>query len=83
LGDSDISHKRSPFISLLAQQEFCVIDQIAALEIEQATLSHQLRDLRAQQLVVYRREGRHAFYRLDDPHVHGLFEQGLAHVEEL
>ncbi len=73
---------RLRIISLLAEREFCVTDLAAALEIEQSTLSHQLRDMRGQRLVVYRREGRHVFYRLDDPHVRSLFEQGLAHVED-
>jgi DNA-binding transcriptional ArsR family regulator len=73
---------RLRIISLLAGREFCVTDLAAALEIEQSTLSHQLRDMRAQRLVAFRREGRHVFYRLDDPHVRSLFEQGLAHIED-
>src|SRR5512139_2953448 len=64
---------RLRIISLLAEREFCVTDLAAALEIEQSTLSHQLRDMRAQRLVTFRREGRHVFYRLDDPHVRSLF----------
>lgn len=73
---------RLRIISLLAEREFCVTDLAAALEIEQSTLSHQLRDMRAQRLVAFRREGRYVFYRLDDPHVRSLFEQGLAHIED-
>lgn len=73
---------RLRIISLLAEREFFVTDLAAALEIEQSTLSHQLRDMRAQRLVSTRREGRHVFYRLDDPHVRSLFEQGLAHVQD-
>jgi ArsR family transcriptional regulator, lead/cadmium/zinc/bismuth-responsive transcriptional repressor len=73
---------RLRIISLLAQRELCVTDLAAALEIEQSTLSHQLRDMRAQRLVVFRREGRHVFYRLGAPHVRSLFEQGLAHIED-
>ncbi|MGE5603557.1 MAG: ArsR/SmtB family transcription factor [Nitrososphaerales archaeon] len=73
---------RLRIISLLAEQEFCVTDVAAALEIEQSTLSHQLRDMRAQRLVTFRRESRHVFYRLDDPHVRRLFEQGLAHIQD-
>ena len=50
--------------------------------MEQSTISHQLRDMRAQRLVSFRREGRRVFYRLDDPHVRSLFEQGLAHSQD-
>lgn len=73
---------RLRIISLLAEREFCVTELAAALEIEQSTLSHQLRDMRAQRLVTFRREGRHVFYKLDDPHVRSLFEQGLAHIQD-
>ena len=74
---------RLRIISLLAEREFCVTDLAAALGIEQSTLSHQLRDMRAQRLVTFRREGRHVFYQLDDPHVRSLFEQGLAHLQDI
>ena len=73
---------RLRIISLLAEQEFCVSDLAAALEMQQSTISHQLRDMRAQRLVSFRREGQHVYYRLDDPHVRSLFEQGLAHIED-
>jgi DNA-binding transcriptional ArsR family regulator len=69
-------------ISLLAEREFSVSDLAEALELEQSTLSHQLRDMRAQRLVAFHREGRRVFYRLDDPHVRSLFEQGLAHLQD-
>jgi DNA-binding transcriptional ArsR family regulator len=73
---------RLRIMSALSQREFCVSDLAAALEMEQSTISHQLRDMRAQRLVNFRREGRHVFYRLDDPHVRDLFDQGLAHTQE-
>jgi DNA-binding transcriptional ArsR family regulator len=73
---------RLRIISLLADQELCVTDLAAALEIEQSTLSHQLRDMRTQRLVAFRRDGRHVYYRMDDPHVRSLFEQGLAHLQD-
>ena len=73
---------RLRIISMVAEREFCVTDLAAALEMEQSTISHQLRDMRRLGLVSFRREGRHIFYRLDDPHVCSLFEQGLAHIQE-
>lgn len=73
---------RLRIVSLLAEREFCVTDLAAALEMEQSTISHQLRDMRAQRLVSFRREGQHVYYRLDDPHVRSLFEQGLAHIQD-
>jgi ArsR family transcriptional regulator, lead/cadmium/zinc/bismuth-responsive transcriptional repressor len=73
---------RLRIISLLSAREFCVSDLAAALQVEQSTISHQLRDMRSQRLVAFRREGRHIFYRLDDPHVRSLFEQALAHIQD-
>jgi DNA-binding transcriptional ArsR family regulator len=73
---------RLRIISMVSDREFCVSDLVAALEMEQSTISHQLRDMRKLGLVSFRREGRHVFYRLDDPHVRSLFEQGLAHVQD-
>jgi DNA-binding transcriptional ArsR family regulator len=43
-------------------------------------VSHQLRLLRSLRLVKFRREGRLAYYSLDDHHVAALLEMGLAHV---
>jgi len=73
---------RLRIVSLLSAREFCVTDLATALEMQQSTISHQLRDMRAQRLVSFRREGQHVYYRLDDPHVRSLFEQGLAHIQE-
>jgi ArsR family transcriptional regulator, lead/cadmium/zinc/bismuth-responsive transcriptional repressor len=73
---------RLRIVSLLAEGEFCVTDLATALEMEQSTISHQLRDMRAQRLVSFRREGQHVYYRLDDPHVRSLFEQGVAHIQD-
>ena len=73
---------RLRIVSLLAEREFCVSDLATALEMQHSTISHQLRDMRAQRLVSFRREGQHVYYRLDDPHVRGLFEQGLAHIRD-
>jgi DNA-binding transcriptional ArsR family regulator len=72
---------RLRLISLLVRQEFCLGALAAVLRMEQSTISHQLRDKRRLGLVSFCREGRHAFYRLDDPHVRNLLELGLAHSQ--
>ena len=71
---------RLRIISLLAEGEFCVADLVAALKMEQSTISHQLRDMRQAGWVRYRREGRHVFYSLDDEHVRDLYRQARAHI---
>ncbi len=71
---------RLRIISLLAQHEYCVTDLVAALGMEQSTISHQLRDMRQVGWVRYRRDGRHVFYALEDEHVQYLYRQALAHI---
>jgi ArsR family transcriptional regulator, lead/cadmium/zinc/bismuth-responsive transcriptional repressor len=66
----------------LSHAELCVCDLAAMLGISESAVSHQLRLLRSLRLVKYRREGKMAFYTLDDSHVASLIRQGLDHAEE-
>jgi DNA-binding transcriptional ArsR family regulator len=72
---------RLRIISLLVQHELCVHAIVAALELSQSAISHQLRTMRVLRLVRSRKAGRHVYYRLDDQHIADLFRQGLAHVQ--
>jgi DNA-binding transcriptional ArsR family regulator len=72
---------RVRMISALRQAEMCVGDLSRCLNMEQSAVSHQLRLLRQLRLVRARKIGRHVFYALDDEHIHGLFLQGLDHVQ--
>lgn len=71
---------RVKIIHALAQTELCVCDLAELLKMTQSAVSHQLRVLRNNRLVKYRKEGRTVFYSLDDDHILFLFKQGLAHV---
>ena len=48
--------------------------------LSESAVSHQLRLLRGLRLVKVRREGRYAYYSLDDHHVAALLKMGLEHV---
>ena len=78
MGDST----RIRIIDALSKAEFCVCDLAELLGLSQSATSHQLRVLRNNQLVKYRREGKMVYYALDDDHVQGLYHQGLEHVTE-
>lgn len=71
---------RLRIISILAGRELCVCDIASVLSMTVSAVSHQLRIMRMAQLVKYRKEGRIAFYSLDDEHVLKLFTQGLDHL---
>ena len=73
---------RLKIIHTLAQREMCVSDIAALLDSTDSAVSHQLRLLRTMRLVSYRKEGKLAFYTLDDQHVRQLYEAGLEHLKE-
>ena len=73
---------RLKIIHTLAQREMCVSDLAAFLDSTDLAVSHQLRLLRTMRLVSYRKEGKLAFYTLDDQHVRQLYEAGLEHLKE-
>src|SRR2546425_558936 len=60
---------RAKIIFVLAQQELCVCDLAAVVRMSPSAVSHQLRVLRQLRLVKVRREGKVAFYSLDDDHI--------------
>lgn len=63
--------------------ELCVCDLASGLGRDDTTISHQLRVLRNQQVVVMRKVGRVVYYRLVDEHIRLLLELGLTHASEL
>jgi ArsR family transcriptional regulator len=71
---------RVRIIAALSHTDLCVGDLAALLGMTPSAISHQLRLMRAQRLVKARKDGRLAFYMLDDDHIHDLFHRGLAHV---
>ena len=57
---------RVRIVQALAERELCVCDLANVLRVRQSTVSHQLRLLRALRVVRFRKEGRVAYYALDD-----------------
>ena len=72
---------RLRIISLLAHTELCVGDLCLVLDMSQPAVSYQLRILRTLRIVQARKEGKHVYYRLDDDHIHQLYQQGVDHVK--
>jgi len=71
---------RVRILHALSGQDMCVCDIAAALNMGQSAISHQLRILRAARLVKYRKDGKEAWYSLDDCHVVELMKQGMDHI---
>ena len=55
---------RLKMLSALAVDELCVSDLSTILDLNQTTVSHQLKLLRDAGMVAYRREGKIIFYRI-------------------
>ncbi|PZO16545.1 MAG: ArsR family transcriptional regulator [Leptolyngbya foveolarum] len=73
---------RLKLLSALAQQELCVCDLAAAVKMGESAVSHQLRVLRSQRLVKYRRQGRNVYYSMADDHVMTIYQAVAEHLAE-
>ena len=73
---------RIKILFVLRDGEQCVNDIAAALEMSQSSISHQLRVLKQNRLVQFRRDGKTIYYSLADAHVVNILSQGLEHIEE-
>lgn len=78
MGDKTRSH----ILWALDQNEMCVCDLAALLNMTKSAISHQLKLLREANLVRSRREGKNVFYVLDDDHVKDIFEKAVEHIVE-
>jgi ArsR family transcriptional regulator, lead/cadmium/zinc/bismuth-responsive transcriptional repressor len=74
---------RLRLLSALVTQELCVCDLAAVVKMGESAVSHQLRILRSQRLVKYRRDGRNIYYSLADSHGVTLYREVSAHLNGL
>ena len=94
LPDEDVTDKLSEMFKVfgdstririlwtLFDKELCVYDIANALGMSQSAISHQLKTLKQARLIKSRRDGKNAFYSIDDDHVKKIIEQMLIHIEE-
>lgn len=73
---------RIKILYALFESELCVCDIAQILGLTQTAVSHQLRVLKTNKLVRFRKEGKNVFYSLSDDHVRGIINLGMEHVEE-
>ncbi len=72
---------RVRILGALSLHERRVGELAKELEVSQSALSHQLRILRAQRIVTFRKEGKSAYYRLMNDSVMAVVRAGLAHCD--
>jgi len=73
---------RLQILEALAFDEHCVCDLAAVLNLSMSAISHQLRQLRDNGLVDYRKEGKMVHYTLRDPHIVQLLALGHNYTAE-
>ena len=73
---------RIKILYVLFENEMCVYDIASILNMTHSAISHQLRILKQNRLVKFRKEGKTVLYTLADEHVFTILSQGIEHVEE-
>lgn len=71
---------RVRIVKALADGEWCVSDLTQALGMDQSAVSHQLRSLRQQGLVRWKKSGRHVHYALADEHLRDILMTSIEHL---
>lgn len=69
--------------ALCQDEELCVCDIANIIGVTVANASHHLRTLHKQGIVKFRKEGKLAFYSLDDEHIRQIMMIALAHKKEM
>lgn len=77
------SEKRLAILDKLSQRAYTVNELGEELQIEQSVLSHQLRRLRDEQVVMIEKTGRQVHYMLKDDHLSDLLESAMDHGEHV
>ncbi|MBS9338023.1 winged helix-turn-helix transcriptional regulator [Fructobacillus sp. M2-14] len=70
---------RLRILFLLENKELSVSEIVAALQLEQSTVSHQLLKLKEHMLVTTERDGKSIRYQLRDPHILKIVDMAYAH----
>ncbi len=73
---------RIKILHALFVSEMCVCDLAELLNVSQSAVSHQLKTLRQENLVSFRKEGKTVFYSLIDEHVKQIVDLGIQHINE-
>lgn len=76
---SDVT--RIKILSALSISEMCVGDISCMLDINQTTISHQLKLLKSLSLVKYKRQGKLIYYSLSCDKVNQIMLSGVEHLQ--
>jgi ArsR family transcriptional regulator len=73
---------RIKILLALFETELCVCDLSVILNLSPSAVSHQLKKLREENFVKFRREGKENYYSLEIEHLEPILAKALEHLEE-
>ena len=71
---------RLRILDVLLTKPLCVNDISEILDISQSAISHQLKNLRASNLVKAEKQGQKVYYSIADEHIRIIFKYGIEHT---
>lgn len=73
---------RIQIVWALYKHEMCVCDLANLLSMTKSAISHQLRELRINNIVKFRKSGKTVYYSLKDNHISNFIINAFEHVKE-
>ncbi len=74
---------RLRILDVLLNKPLCVKEISETLDISQSAISHQLKNLRASNLVKTEKIGKNVYYSISDNHIKIILKYGLEHISEV
>ncbi len=74
---------RLRILDLLLNKPLCVNEISEYLDVSQSAISHQLKNLRASNLVKTEKNGKNVYYSISDEHIKVILKYGLEHIKEV
>lgn len=74
---------RLRILDALSNKPLCVNEISELLDVTQSAVSHQLKNLRASNLVKAEKIGKNVYYSISDEHIKIILKYGLEHISEV
>ena len=74
---------RLRILDVLINKPLCVNEISELLDMTQSAISHQLKNLRASNLVKTEKIGKNVYYSISDEHIKIILKYGLEHISEV
>ena len=76
------SATRLKIVCLLGQSELSVGDISKAIDLTSSAVSHQLKELKQNKIVKFRKEAQTVYYSLENHHIMMILTNGITYIKE-